>query len=206
MPVSLPQPSSRVPTSSRLPQPPGGNTLYIAAAVVLLMAIVGIVYFTRQSPTRGPAPAVSVVAGATTPTALVEPPPPPPPMEDLAPAAAVPTRAATGAGSTQCGAVSCEGTAPIALQQALSGRAASARGCYERALRINATLAGKITIRVRVDSGGNVCSVVAVNDQIHSNEVTSCLIGMFKSAKVPAAVGGCTDVNIPLSFVPKEGK
>jgi hypothetical protein len=197
---------SRPPPSSQLPPPPHNNALYVAAALVLVAAIGGIVYFTQKGSARSAAPVVSAPAAATTSRDTIEPPPPPPPIEELAPVASAPTRPAVGGGNTQCSVTTCTGTAPAALQQALSVRATAARGCYERALRVNAALAGKITIRVRVDTAGNVCSAGPVQDQIHSNEVTSCLVGMFKSAKVPPAVGGCADINIPLSFVPKEGK
>jgi TonB family protein len=92
------------------------------------------------------------------------------------------------------------------LQAAISGRAGAARPCYERALRVNSALQGKLMVNVRIDPQGNVCGSSIAQDQIHSAEVTNCVLGMFRSAKFPPPTGGCAEVNVPLSFVPKEGK
>lgn len=100
----------------------------------------------------------------------------------------------------------CTGTASGALSSALSSRAGSARPCYEHALRGNASLQGKLMINVRLDTQGSVCAASVVQDAIHSAEVSNCVLNMFRSAKFPAPTGGCVEVNVPLSFVPREGK
>jgi hypothetical protein len=73
-------------------------------------------------------------------------------------------------------------------------------------LRVNSALQGKLTVNVRVDPQGNVCSTSVVEDAIHSNEVSNCVMGMFRSAKFPPPTGGCVDAKVPLSFVPREGR
>ena len=115
------------------------------------------------------------------------------------------TRVAT-AGGGPCAVNKCTGTTNSAITQALSARAGSARPCYERALRVNSGLQGKLTVNVRVDPQGNVCSASVIEDAIHSVEVSNCVMGMFRSAKFPPPTGGCVDARIPLSFVPREGK
>jgi len=61
-------------------------------------------------------------------------------------------------------------------------------------------------VSVRIDPQGNVCSASVAEDAIHSAEVANCVMGMFRSAKFPPPTGGCIDVKVPLSFVPREGK
>jgi hypothetical protein len=107
--------------------------------------------------------------------------------------------------SNPCSA-KCSGTGNSALNTAISGRAGAARPCYERALRVNSALQGKLMITVRIDPQGNVCSASVSQDAIHSPEVSNCVMGMFRSAKFPPPSGGCIDAQVPLSFVPREGK
>ncbi len=203
---------SRPPTQSLVPPPPTNSMAYIVVVVLLLGAIGGILVWKLKAPASGPTPVNTVPTGPATgspPPTFVEPPPPPPPIEEVTPPDGGPQKvapASTGPSFSQCNAPTCSGTASSALQGALAQRAGSARSCYERALRVNSALQGKVMIQVRVDSAGNVCSASVVQDDIHSNEVTSCVTRSFRSAKLPPASGGCVDVKVPLSFVPQQGK
>ncbi len=116
-----------------------------------------------------------------------------------------PTRVAT-TNYGPCQVAKCGGSINNALSSAVSARAGAARPCYERALRVNSNLQGKLTVSVRVDPAGNVCSASIKEDAVHSPEVSNCVTGMFRSAKFPPPTGGCMDVNIPLNFTPREGK
>lgn len=198
---------SRPPTSSQVPLPPTNNAMYIVAVVLLLGAICGILVWVLRKPTRAtqPPPQRSAAAVLETPT-FTDPPPPPPPIEEAAPADTGSAKPAAGPAYNQCGVPTCSGSASPQLQSALAQRAGAARACYERALRINSDLQGKVMLQVRVDGSGNVCAANIVQDDIHSSEVTSCLTRSFRSAKVPPATGGCVDVKVPLSFVPQGGR
>jgi outer membrane biosynthesis protein TonB len=195
MPESI-APSSRPPQSS-------GGAIYIIAVILLIAAIGGLVCWKLKG-SNDIAVAPMPSAPVTPTAALVEPPPPPPPIEeDSGPG----DRAAahTAGNNTPCSA-KCSGTGNSALNSALSARAGAARPCYERALRVNSTLQGKLTVSVRVDPQGNVCGASIASDAIHSPEVSNCVMGMFRSAKFPPPTGGCVEAQVPLSFVPKEGK
>jgi hypothetical protein len=182
----------------------------VVVIVLLLGAIGGVIYWKlHNGSARVPLPQASVVAptGQAPQTLNDPPPPPPPPPEESAPSAeGNAPKPAAAPGYNQCSVPKCGGTAPPALQQALTQRGGAARACYERALRTNAMLQGKVMLAVRVDNAGNVCSASIEQDEIHSNEVNSCLVRSFRSAKVPPAAGGCVDVRVPLSFVPQQGK
>ncbi|HMI88811.1 MAG TPA: AgmX/PglI C-terminal domain-containing protein [Polyangiaceae bacterium] len=197
MPASI-APSSR-------PPPTSGGGIYVFVAVALVMAIIGLVYWKLKG-SDAPANALTPPPMVNTGSQLAEQPPPPPPIEE--PTAVVdagPTRVAT-TNYGPCQVNKCGGSINTALSSAVSARAGSARPCYERALRVNASLQGKLTVSVRVDPSGNVCSASITQDAVHSPEVSNCVTGMFRSAKFPPPTGGCMDVNIPLNFTPREGK
>jgi outer membrane biosynthesis protein TonB len=193
-------------SESTVPKPPQSSSgaLYVIAAIALVAAIGGLVCWKMKGANEGPAPVV-IAPPVPTATGLLEPPPPPPPEEPSAAAAeSAPARRATVA-TASCG--KCSGTINAALTSAMSARAGSARPCYERALRVNSALQGKLTVSVKVDPQGNVCGASIAQDAIHSPEVSNCVTGMFRSARFPAPSGGsCVELQIPLSFVPREGK
>ncbi|HKQ68852.1 MAG TPA: AgmX/PglI C-terminal domain-containing protein [Polyangiaceae bacterium] len=197
MPESI-APSSPPPKSS-------GGAIYIIAVIVLVAAIGGLVCWKLKGTSEPPVATLPPPTVATAPT-LVEAPPPPPPEEDAA-APVVDSggvRVAT-TNYTPC-SNKCSGSGNSAMNSALSARAGSARPCYERALRVNSALQGKLTVSVRIDPQGNVCGASIAQDAIHSAEVSNCVIGMFRSAKFPPPTGGCVEAQVPLSFVPREGK
>jgi TonB family protein len=190
---------------SMRPPPTSGGGVYVVVALALLVAIIGVVYWKLKG-SDAPATAVTAPPVVTAPPNLAEPPPPPPPVEE--PVAAVDAgapRVVTATGGP-CQVAKCGGAINNALSSAVSARAGAARPCYERALRVNSNLQGKLTVSVRVDPQGNVCSASISQDAVHSPEVSNCVTGMFRSAKFPPPTGGCMDVNIPLNFTPREGK
>jgi hypothetical protein len=99
----------------------------------------------------------------------------------------------------------CSGTCPnradAALNQALRQRGASARNCYNAALRSNPTLQGKVAIKLRISPSGSTCSASISNDTLGDPSVTSCILQKFKSGGYPKPNAGCADFEVPLSFV-----
>ncbi|MBM4361481.1 MAG: AgmX/PglI C-terminal domain-containing protein, partial [Deltaproteobacteria bacterium] len=111
----------------------------------------------------------------------------------------------TGGGGGGCSGA-CKGNATPALQAALGGAAGSARGCYERALRTNSMLQGKLVVGVRVAPGGGTCNASIVTDTLGDGAVGSCVLQKFRGGTFPAPAGGCVDVQVPISFMPKTAK
>ncbi len=189
---------------SIVPKPPqsSGGVIYIIAALALAAAIGGLVCWKLKAPDDAPIPVAS--APVATATTQFEP-PPPPPVESIAPSVESAPARRPAVATVACG--KCSGTTNAALSSAMSARAGSARPCYERALRVNSALQGKLMVSVKVDPQGNVCATSIAQDAIHSPEVSNCVTGMFRSARFPAPTGGsCVELQIPLSFVPREGK
>jgi outer membrane biosynthesis protein TonB len=196
-------PQSLAPSSA--PPPRSGGGIYIAAVVVLLLGI-GVLIFWKLKGNSDTQVAPLPVPTQTNPGNL-EPPPPPPPVVAEQEVARVDAGVRVASNSAApCAANRCSGSANNAITSALSARAGSARPCYERALRVNSALQGKLTVNVRIDPQGNVCNASVIEDAIHSAEVSNCVMGMFRSAKFPPPNGGCLDARVPLSFVPREGK
>lgn len=197
--------------TSQAPSPPtkGGSGGYIAAAVIMLLLIGGLVIWKLKSsddteivdmiPTAPPK--------ATEAPSMDEPAPPPPPEEEVAAPKPVETAekkvSSTGGGMTGCSGT-CGGTLSAQGQSALSAKGGQARGCYNRALRNNATLEGKMTVAVRISPSGNVCSANVRNDSLNDPAVSTCVAQMFRAGKFPAPSGGCVDVEVPLNFVSKK--
>lgn len=90
-----------------------------------------------------------------------------------------------------------------ALTSALRGRAQSAQGCYNRALRTS-EVSGSMTVRVQVGPGGQVCSASLSADSVHSNEISSCVLSRFRGQTFPPPSGGCATLDIPISFSIKQ--
>jgi hypothetical protein len=194
---------------SKVPGTSSGSGQYIALAVVLILVMGGLVYWKTRSNEASSAPPVPS-APAPTASAPVRAPmidaPPPPPEEDAgapAPSSTVAKGVKGAGGGFGCSASSCSGTPAGGMRGELAARAGNARGCYERALRVNPNLQGKLTVSLRVDPNGVICQANIGNDSVGSGEVSSCVLSMFRGQKVSAPSGGCVDVAVPLNFQPK---
>lgn len=189
-----------------MPPPPKhhGGGAFIGAVVVMLLAMGGLLYWKFAGKDAPPAPVVMPVPSVAKAPVFEEAPPPPPPAEPDAGKKEAPKKHLGSSGSGECGGT-CKGDAPPALQKALAGAAGSARGCYERALRQNAMLQGKVVVAVRVGAHGGACGANVVSDTLGDPSVSTCVLQKFRSGSFPQPVGGCVEVRVPISFMPKTG-
>ncbi len=132
--------------------------------------------------------------------------PPPPSVEEVAP---TPSAAPSDSGVTKSSGpsgclASCPGSAGAALQSALRARGGQARGCYERALRTNSQLAGKMSVQIKLSPTGSVCSASISGDTLGDAAVSSCVLSNFRSGVYPAPQGGCVATEVPLNFISKQ--
>jgi hypothetical protein len=173
--------------------------------IVMLLAMGGLLYWKFGG--KGEAPVSAPLPKSSAPAARIfeEPPPPPPPAEpDAGKKDPVAKKHLVASGGGGCG--QCTGDAPPALRSALSGAAGSSRGCYERALRQNPMLQGKLVVSVKIGSHGSPCGAALVSDTLGDPSVSSCVLQKFRSGMFPAPTGGCADIKVPISFMPKTGK
>jgi hypothetical protein len=79
-------------------------------------------------------------------------------------------------------------------------RLGAVRTCYERSLKRNPQLAGKITICVSIAPTGGVSEAHVDNDTMGDNEVGSCIVDNVKRWRFPAPEGGSVEVCYPFVF------
>ena len=184
----------------------GGSGPFILAAIVMLLLMGGLIYWKFQSGGNETAKVVEPKPVQTAEPILDEAPPPPPPIASTD-ASAKPDETKPGTkkvGSTNaaglCGV--CTGEPNPSLQSALSAKAGQSRGCYEKALSHNSTLAGRMTISIKINQMGQVCSA-QVKSELNDPLVENCVLQNFRAATLPAPKGGCVDAAVPLYFKPK---
>jgi len=194
-------------SSHGIPKKRGNGGLIIIAALMLLAALGLVIYKLKGSSNS------EVVEERVTIPKAVEPapavldnaPPPPPSEEEEAPQQALEEsakdqKASKGPlGPAGCSG-ECVGAAGDDLRSALAGRAASAKSCYNTALRRNSGLEGKMTVNVRVSPKGAVCSAGISNNTLGDAAVAACVSAQFRSSQFPAPAGGCVDTAVPLNF------
>jgi hypothetical protein len=190
----------------------GGSGPFVGIAVVFALVLGGLVAWKlKGSDTPAPDPTsttpTSSVAAQAKPQLTDSIPPPPPPDDPKDKAGETggggnKKAASTGGSNGACGGT-CTGTPSGATRSDISARSAAARGCYERALRTNQSLQGKMTVNVRVDPAGQVCSASISGDTVNSGDVSSCVLGAYRGQKVAAPTGGCADMTQTFNFQPK---
>ena len=185
----------------------GGNSSFVWAALAMLLIGGGLVYWKVHAAPASvpePAPAPSLPATVEEPQGALEQAPPPPPSvaePDAGPPSGSQRRVHDLPDPCK---TPCNGRENASLIAALRGKGGQARSCYERALRTNSTLQGRMTLRVTVGATGEVCSAAVGTDGLGDPGVTNCVLGQFRAASFPPPQGGCVNTEVPLNFVPKK--
>ncbi len=73
------------------------------------------------------------------------------------------------------------------------------RRCYEKGLKRNGTLHGKLTVRFQITGSGTVTQVSLPEDDIGDPEVASCVTGAVRTWRFPAG-GASATVEVPFVF------
>ncbi len=185
----------------------GGSAPFILAAIVMLLLMGGLIFWKMkggEETAKVEAPKPS--ATQDQPVLDEPPPPPPPPAVASADSSAKPddTKPGKKLGSTSAGAACgvCSGEPNPALQGALGGKAGQSRACYEKALSSNSTLSGRMTVSIKINQQGTVCSAQVKSD-LNNPLVENCVLQSFRAATFRAPTGGCVDASVPLYFKPK---
>ncbi|HEY8430674.1 MAG TPA: AgmX/PglI C-terminal domain-containing protein [Sandaracinaceae bacterium] len=195
-----------------VPPPPaaGGNLKYVIIGVVLLVAA-GAVWLGMDACEPEPSRPIAQVTqdagapvergGALADDDLIIPVPEPdagPPRPDAGPRIRYVTRY-VGGGNWDCSG----SIPPAAARAALAQYNLQFRNCYERRLKVNNRLEGRVNVRMRVDRSGAV-SAVAVGGTLNDSEVLSCVRGIANRIRFPAPTGGsCAVVQAPFNFTPR---
>jgi hypothetical protein len=89
------------------------------------------------------------------------------------------------------------------LVRALIQRQANVRSCYNRALRDDPHLTGKIAIELQIAEDGQPCDARVVVNELGDAGVAECAVRVIMGASYPPTAGGCVVANMPWRFVPK---
>jgi hypothetical protein len=146
-----------------------------------------------SAPLAGPSAGVDTTGPADAAVALVEAATPVSPAASVAPPSP----------SVPC-AERCSGSGTGDLVTFAMQRAAQAKPCYDRALGSDGRLRGSMEVLVRLTDTGAVCATRVLKTSMPA-EVNECVARILGGADYPAPRGGCIDITIPLSFVPKDG-
>jgi hypothetical protein len=76
------------------------------------------------------------------------------------------------------------------------------RGCYERALRNNPTLSGRLEVRFTIGTSGRVTGSPSTSGLSAAPDVGSCIASRVRSLVFPAPEGGSVDFSFPFNFAP----
>lgn len=193
--------------STSAPPPKTSSTKPFVIAVLLMLLLMGGLIYLKISgdedskPTATPVPSAGLAEPAV--DQVIPPPPPPPPAASSSPA--VVTKKAPAKSDTGCSTCNnCQGTEPNGFRGALSGRAALAQRCYEKALGTQEQLTGKLTVGLCVGVGGQVCSAGIEKDTLGSPLVSQCVLNIYRATTFPSPKNGCVQAQVPLNFVPKK--
>jgi TonB family protein len=87
-----------------------------------------------------------------------------------------------------------------AIAKVVRGRMKMVQDCYERELKRDPGLAGKIEIEFTIDEEGRVIEAVVANNKMGSDAVGDCIVSRLKRWRFPKPDGGSVTVNFPFIF------
>jgi outer membrane biosynthesis protein TonB len=89
---------------------------------------------------------------------------------------------------------------PSIVAKEVRARLGAIKACYERALKRNPTLSGKVVVHWTITAAGTVSGIDVENDTMGDNEVASCIKGLIARWRFPAPAGGSVEVSFPFVF------
>jgi len=92
---------------------------------------------------------------------------------------------------------------PAQLQKVFSKHAGEAQKCYERALKMNQSLSGRVVLTLTIGRDGSVAAADARGDTLNDNNVNDCLERQARAWTFPEPSGGAAKVRKPFTFSPK---
>ena len=109
------------------------------------------------------------------------------------------------AGMVTAGVPVVEGpTDPSLVVKEVRARMGAVRACYERALKRNATLSGKVKIRWTITTAGTVSNIEIDEDSVGDSGVSSCMKAVVMRWRFVAPEGAPVDVVYVFVFEVKE--
>ncbi len=89
---------------------------------------------------------------------------------------------------------------PALVSKEVRARIGAVKACYERALKRNPSLSGKIKVRWTITAAGTVSGIDVSDDSVGDSEVSSCIKQLVARWRFPAPSGGSVEVEFPFVF------
>ena len=89
---------------------------------------------------------------------------------------------------------------PAMVAKEVRSRLGAIKACYERGLKRNPNLSGKIVIHWTITQAGTVSGVDVEQDTLGDAEVASCIKSLIARWRFPAPSGGSVEVSFPFVF------
>ncbi len=89
---------------------------------------------------------------------------------------------------------------PSLVSKEVRARIGAVKACYERALKRNPNLSGKVKVRWTITPAGTVTGIEIDEDSLGDTEVSSCIKGLVARWRFPAPSGGAVEVVFPFVF------
>ena len=89
---------------------------------------------------------------------------------------------------------------PNIVAKEVKSRLGAVKACYERALKRNPTLSGKVIVHWTITAAGTVSGIDVENDTLGDSEVTNCIKSLISRWRFPAPSGGSVEVSFPFVF------
>ena len=91
------------------------------------------------------------------------------------------------------------------IQSYIRRHAAAIHACYEKELRRNPTLRGRITVEWTIESTGLVSNAKVKSSTLENQAVETCVVDRIKRIRFPASdEAGSAIVRMPFDFTPPE--
>ena len=184
------------------PRTSGNKTiviLFVAGAIILAVGVVLLVMkgSAPEPEPEKPAPVADDEPVAPAPLVVAAPEKPKPEQEDAGAEPAVKIeeeetddqpkqpRGGGGGGGGPQGTIDAAAT-----NKYINARFAQVRQCYERRLKINPLLQGKVDLKIRVTNKGKVASVGVNRDEVGDAQMIQCIKRTIRGWKLPPPDGG----------------
>lgn len=89
-----------------------------------------------------------------------------------------------------------------AVSKVVGRRKGAVKSCYEKQLKRNPKLAGKVKVQFTILESGRVSDVRIVEDSTRDDEVGKCIVNRMKRWRFPKPQGGTVTVSFPFVFAP----
>jgi hypothetical protein len=177
---------------------------------VLILAAAGVVYFARGSAAPEPEPEPPVVEEVIAPAAPLVAVRESKPIaaRDQDAGSAVETEQNTpppakskgggGGGGEKMGKIDAK-----AVNKFINSNFGQVKACYERRLRTNSLLEGKVDLNIGVNTRGRVTSVVVNRDTVRDAEMLGCVKRVVRGWKFPKPEGGRVVIGKTFNFKKK---